>query len=263
MKPFFLAVIAALAMARPAAAHESARPALLVAAASDLRLALPALAAAHARHGGAHIETTFGSSGKLFAQIANGAPFDAFFSADASYARGLEAKGLATPGTRFAYGIGRIALWTGKDSGVDVARGLAALDDPRVTRIAIANPAHAPYGRAAEAALRHAGAWERAQPRLVLGENVSQAAQFATSGAAQVAFVPLSLLGSPGLREGRHWQVPPAWYPPLVQEAVALKRSRAGAATAAFFSFVRSPAGRRILATYGFQPAAAQPASGW
>ena len=250
---------AALVLAfAPATACAGEAAALRVAAASDLRDALTALAVAHKQAGGTRIETTFGSSGKLAAQIANGAPFDAFFSADASYTRDLEARGLVRHGSRFAYGVGRLALWTSAASGVDVSRGLAALDDPRVRRIAIANPAHAPYGRAAEAALRHAGAWEPARPRLVLGENASQAAQFATAGAAQVAFVPVALLTAPALRAGRHWLVPQAWHPPLVQEAVVLARAARPAAALAFFSFVRGPAGRRILAAHGFAPPPAQ-----
>lgn len=255
MKPFVLALLAVLTLGGAAAPP----PSLLVAAASDLREALPALAAAHAKAGGARVDTTFGSSGKLAAQIANGAPFDAFFSADAGYVADLEAKGLTAPGTRAAYGVGRLALWTAAGSGIPVEKGLAALDDPRAARIAIPNPKLAPYGRAAEAALRQAGAWDRVRPRLVLGENASQAAQFATSGAAQLAFVPHALLGAPGLRDGRSWMVPAAWHPALVQEAVVLKRAASVPAAKAFLAFVAGPEGRRILATYGFE--AARPAA--
>lgn len=247
----FVLALAALAASPTAAASPAPAPPLAIAAASDLREALPALAAAHLARGGAPVAPTFGSSGKLAAQIAQGAPYDAFFAADAGYVRDLEARGLTVPGSRFAYGVGRLALWA-PAGGVDVTRGMAALDDPRVARIAIANPAHAPYGRAAEAAMRHAGAWERAKGRLALGENASQAAQFATAGAAQVAFVPVALLGSPGLRAGRRWTVPAAWHPALIQEAVALRRSARAAEATAFFAFVRGPEGRKVLATYGF-----------
>jgi molybdate transport system substrate-binding protein len=248
------AMLALLLAAAPAAARGGPPPTLLVAAASDLRQALPELAAAHEKAGGAHVEATFGSSGKLFAQVVNGAPYDAYFGADAAYARKLEDEGHGVPGTRFAYGVGRLVMWAPK-GGVDVTRGWPALADPRVTRIALANPAHAPYGRAAEAALRHAGVYEAARPKLVLGENASQAAQFAASGAAQVGLVPLALVDAPGMAGGRRWVVPPASYPALVQEAVVLKRSKAQAEARAFFTFVRSPAGRKILAARGFAPA--------
>ena len=224
--------------------------ALLVAAASDTRGVMPKLAAAWEARGGTPVTTTFGSSGKLAAQIANGAPFDVFFSADAGYARQVEAAGLAAPGTRVKYATGRLMLWAAP--GLDVARGISLLDDPAVMRVAIANPAHAPYGRAAEQALRHARAWDRLQPKLVRGESASQAAQQATAGGAQAALLPRSFAGEPALAKGRTWVVPSAWHEPLAQEALVLKRDTPGAR--AFVAFVTGPAGRRILAANGFEP---------
>jgi molybdate transport system substrate-binding protein len=152
---------AALSMLLGMGASTSPTPPLRVAAASDLRQALPVLAADYQRRSGVSVEATFGSSGKLFAQIENGAPFDAYFSANAAFPRKLEASGLTVPGTRFPYAVGRLVLWTQRGSGVAVGKGLSVLTDARVTKVAIANPAHAPYGQAAVEALRHAGIYDR------------------------------------------------------------------------------------------------------
>src|SRR5206468_9754557 len=159
---------------------------LTVAAASDLQSALPAIASRFENATGQPVRLTFGSSGNFFAQIQNGAPFDLFLSADIDYPRRLASSGLAERGSLREYAVGRVVLWTRTDSGVDVKRGLAVLEDSRVRRIAIANPEHAPYGRAAVAALRHEGLYDRVRDKFVLGENISQAAQFADSGSADV-----------------------------------------------------------------------------
>lgn len=228
----------------------AASPPLAVAAASDLRHVLPQLAAAWEVRGGPRVVPTFGSSGKLAAQLANGAPFDLFFSADAAYARAVEAAGLAVPGSRVRYATGRLMLWAAPALGA--VTGFGVLDDARVARVAIANPLHAPYGRAAEQALRHAGAWERLQPKLVRAENASQAAQQATAGGAQAALLPRSFAGEPALKAGSTWLVPAGWHEPLAQEALVLKRDAPGARD--FLKFVTGPAGRQILAAEGFEP---------
>jgi molybdate transport system substrate-binding protein len=243
------ASLALLALA--AAPAQAASSPLAVAAASDLRNVLPKLAAAWETRGGPHVVPTFGSSGKLAAQIANGAPFDAFFSADAGYARGLEDAGLAAPGTRVRYATGRLLLWAAP--GLDPVQGFALLDDVRVKRVAIANPLHAPYGRAAEQALTHMKAWDRLQPKLVRAENASQAAQQATAGAVQAALLPRSFAHEPALAGGKTWLVPGAWHQPLVQEALVLKRSHPASGAREFLAFVVGPAGRRILAANGFE----------
>src|SRR5262249_39286305 len=148
------------------------------------------------------VRVTFGSSGNFFAQIQNGAPFDVFLSADIDYPKRLEAAGQAEPGTVYTYATGHIVLWTRKDSGIDVSRGLAVLADERVRRIAVANPQHAPHGRAAVAALRHEHLYDRIQSKLVFGENISQTAQFAQSGSSDVGMIALSLALGPSLKSG-------------------------------------------------------------
>lgn len=247
MKRILLALLAALMLSPPAAA---APPELAVAAASDLRQVLPKLGAAWAQAGGLRVVPSFGSSGKLAAQIANGAPFDAFFSADAGYAIAIEAQGLAVPGTRVRYATGRLALWTAATR--DPLKGFGLLDDPAVSRVAIANPLHAPYGRAAEQALRHEQAWDRLQPKLVRAENAAQAVQQAVAGAAQAALIPRSFLQEPALAAGRSWLVPAAWHQPLNQEALVLKRSAQATRARAFLAFVTGPVGRKLLADQGF-----------
>src|SRR5579884_3927669 len=176
------ATAAALALALVAAAGGRADAQdLRVAAASDLQAALPPIAAEFEKETGHHVALTFGSSGNFSTQIENGAPFDVFMSADVDYPKRLEQAGLAERGSLSEYATGRLVVWTRVDSGIDVTRGLAVLADVRVRRIAIANPAHAPFGRAAVAAIRHERLYDRVRAKFVLGENISQAAQFAAS----------------------------------------------------------------------------------
>ena len=172
-----------------------------VAAASDLTYAMNEIAANFEKATGCTVRLSLGSSGNFLTQIENGAPFDVFFSADIAYPKKLEAEGLAAPGSTYLYAIGKIVLWTRKDSRVDVGKGFAALRDPAVQKIAIANPAHAPYGRAAEEALRKAGVYDAVKDRLVLGENISQTAEFVESGNADAGIIALSLVLSPTMKD--------------------------------------------------------------
>lgn len=226
---------------------------LTIAAASDLQSALPAIASRFEKETGQPIRLTFGSSGNFFTQIQNGAPFDAFFSADIDYPKRLEATGTAEPGSLQQYAVGRIVLWTRSDSGIDVKRGLAALADARVRRIAIANPEHAPYGRAAVAALRHEGLYDRVRGKFVLGENISQAAQFADSGSADVGVIALALALSPALRKsGTYFEVPESWHPPIEQGAIVLASSRQKPLARQFIEYLKKPEIVRLLHSYGF-----------
>src|SRR5262249_40203079 len=150
---------------------------LTVAAASDLQSALPGIAADFEKQTGHKVVVSYGSSGNFFTQIQNGAPFDVFLSADIDYPRRLESAGLGERGTLTDYARGRIVLWTRRDSGIDISRGIEVLTDSRVRRIAIANPDHAPYGRAAVAALQATHIDDRVRDKLVKGENISQTAQ--------------------------------------------------------------------------------------
>ncbi len=203
---------------------------------------------------GTKVNVTYGSSGNFFSQLQNGAPFDLFFSADIEYPRKLEFAGLAEPGTLYEYAVGRIVIWTPADAKVDVAKqGWKTLLDPSVEKIAIANPEHAPYGRAAVAALQKAGIYESAKSKLVFGENISQAAQFVQSGNAQAGIVAMSLAISPPMRDGKRWEIPAEMHPALEQGAIVLKEARNKDAALAFLEFVKSPAGRATLTKYGFE----------
>src|ERR1700731_2148588 len=193
-------------------------PAVKVAAAADLKFAMAELASQFEKQSGAKLDITYGSSGNFLTQIQNGAPFDLFFSADSEYPKKLEAAGLTEPGTLREYAVGHMVIWTSRDSGIDAAKaGWQALLDQRVKKIAIANPEHAPYGRAALAALKKAGIYERVKDKLVYGENISQAAEFVQSGNAQEGLVALSLALSPTMRNGSRWEIPVDSYPPIKQ----------------------------------------------
>jgi molybdate transport system substrate-binding protein len=225
-----------------------------VAAASDLKFALDEIVRElQAAEPGLSVQPTYGSSGSFFAQIQGGAPFDVFLSADVEYTRRLTTDGLTVPGSEFVYGVGRIVLWVPRDSALDVGRGLALLRDPAVRKIAIANPRHAPYGRAAVAALEAAGLSLEVTPKLVLGENVAQAAQFVQSGAADAGIIALSLaLGAPMTAAGRYAEIPASSHPPLTQGGVILKSAQEPSAAARFRDFMTGPQGRAILKRHGF-----------
>jgi molybdate transport system substrate-binding protein len=222
-----------------------------IAAASDLNFAIKDIAGEFERSTGNQVRLTLGSSGNFYAQIVNGAPFEVFLSADTSYPRELQAAGRAGSEI-FVYGVGRIVLWTSNRSDIDVERlGMKALLQPSVRKIAIANPEHAPYGRAAVVAMQRAGVYDRVKDKLVLGENISQTAQFVQSGAADVGIVALSLaLSDPMRRAGRYWVVPADTYPRMEQGAVLLKG--ASPAARAFFEWLRTDQARKIFERYGF-----------
>ena len=233
-----------------------------VAAAADLQFAMKEIAAQFEKQSGAKVIVTYGSSGNFFAQLQNGAPFDLFFSADIDYPRKLEAAGLAEPGTLYEYAVGRIVIWAPGDAKLDVHKlGWKTLLEPIVQKISIANPEHAPYGRAAVAALLKAGIYEQVKAKLVYGENISQAAQFVQSGNAQAGIVALSLAVSPGMKDGKRWEIPAAMHAPIEQAAIVMKSAGNKQTPRAFLEFVKSDAGCATLAKYGFTFPAASTAS--
>jgi molybdate transport system substrate-binding protein len=226
-----------------------------VAAAADLKFALDEMTAAfRTQHPDITVQVSYGSSGNFFAQLANRAPFDIFFSADVDYPRQLVAQGFATKDTEFLYAVGRLVVWVPRASRLDLERlGIHALADPAVRKIAIANPKHAPYGRAAEAAMKTLGIYEAVQERLVYGENIAQTAQFVQTGAADIGVIALSLAVAPALKaEGRYWEVPLESYPRIEQGGVILAWALDRAAAHAFRAFVVEAQGRAILQRYGF-----------
>jgi len=175
-----------------------------------------------------------------------------FFSADALYPRQLVEGGAAEADSLIIYGQGHLVLWARAETGLHLAeRGFEALKDARVQKIAIANPAHAPYGRAAVAALRKAGLYEQVKAKLVFGENISQAAQFAESGNAQIGILALSLTYAESMKGGERWEIPAEDYPPLLQAAVIIKASKNKGAANALLQFVGGDEGRKILLKYG------------
>jgi molybdate transport system substrate-binding protein len=242
------AILALLALLGAACSHSAAPHKLSIAAASDLQFALADGARQfHQRHPQTTLAIDYGSSGNFYAQIRNGAPFDLFLSADLQYPRALVQDGVVRAGSVFVYANGRLAVWVPASSPFDPA---TALRDPAVRRIAIANPQHAPYGRAAEAALRHMGIYDSVAPKLVLGENISQTLQFVQSGAADAGIVALSLALAPTVRpQGRYWEVPLESYPKMEQGGVILKESTAARE---FRDWLLGPAGRCLLQQYGF-----------
>ncbi len=198
-------------------------------------------------HPGVELRPSYGSSGNFYSQIRNGAPFDAFLSADIEYPHRLLQAGIGVPDSLFVYGVGRIVVWVRTQSGIDPA---AAVRDPAVRRFAIANPAHAPYGRAADAALRSLGVYGQVERKLALGEDISQTFGFIESGAADAGIVALSLALSPTARAGgRYWEIPLDDYPRIEQAALLLKDSPIARA---FYDYLRGAAGRVILKKYGF-----------
>jgi molybdate transport system substrate-binding protein len=231
-----------------------AQEAPVVAAAADLQFALTDVAQAFKAETGREVRLTFGSSGNFYRQIRQGAPFQMFLSADEHFVLDLAAEGLTSDeGT--IYAVGRIVLVAPHDSPLkpdsDLADLKAGLADGRIRKFAIANPEHAPYGRRAEEALRHAGLWDSIREKLVLGENVSQAAQFAMSGSAQGGIVAYSLALAPSMAKlGTFALIPENWHRPLRQRMVLL--ANAGETARDFYAYMQSPDARAIMRRYGF-----------
>ena len=224
-----------------------------VAAAADMKIAAQEIASQFERKTGTKVDVTYGSSGSFFSQLQSGAPFDLFLSADAQYPKQLDSAGLGEPDTLSIYAIGRIAIWMPADAHVDLPRnGWSGLLDRSVQRIAIANPEHAPYGRAAVAALRKAGIYERVKAKLVFGENISQAAQFVQSGNAQAGILAMSLVVAAPMKSGKVWLIPLQCYAPIEQAGIVMKNAKNKGAAKSLLDFVKSSAGKEILARDGF-----------
>jgi molybdate transport system substrate-binding protein len=220
-----------------------------VAAASDLRFALDTLTQEfRAAHSNIDVRVAYGSSGNFFAQIRNQAPFDVFLSADVDYPRQLLGGGIGAPDSLFVYAVGRIVVWVPSSSSLDPA---TLLQSGSLRHLAIANPQHAPYGRAAEAALHSVGVYDRLKEKLVLGENITQTLEFVESGAADAGIVALSLAVAPPVRaQGRYWELPAGSYPKIEQGGLIVKDSPAARA---FAAWIRSAEGVRLLQQYGFE----------
>ncbi|MFN4191497.1 MAG: molybdate ABC transporter substrate-binding protein [Tabrizicola sp.] len=245
-----LGFLAPLSLSLPVAAEQPP----VIAAAADLQFAVTEIAAAFTAETGKEVRLSFGSTGNFATQIREGAPFQMFMAADQNFIARLNEEGL-TRDDGTLYAEGRIVLMAPHGSALkpdEAMDGLAAmLDDGKLTRFAIANPEHAPYGLRAMEALQHRGLWEKIQPRLVLGENVSQTAQFALSGNADGGIIALSLARAPEVAaRGEFALIPHDWHDPLLQRMVLLKD--AGPVAEEFYAYVQSPKAREIMVRYGF-----------
>ena len=224
---------------------------ITIAAAADLKFALDEIVSTFKKaHPGDTLEVIYGSSGKFHTQIQQGAPYDLYFSADIGFARELAKAGLAASEVK-PYAIGRIVLWS---NSLDASKlTLDSLADPKITRIAIANPKHAPYGKRAEEALRASGMWDKIEPKLVYGENIAHAAQFVQTGNAQVGIIALALAIYPELsRKGGYWLVPDTLHEPLEQGFIITQRAAGNALAKRFGDYMGDKAARAVMSKYGF-----------
>ena len=222
-----------------------------VAAAADLKFAMDEIVAAFKKASpGDEVDVIYGSSGKFHTQIQQGAPYDLFFSADIGFPRELAKAGFAASEVK-PYAFGRIVLWS---ASVDASKmTMESLTDPKIARIAIANPKHAPYGKRAEEALRTAGLWERVEPKLVYGENIAQASQYVQTGNAQIGIVALSLAVNPELaKRGGYWLIPDKLHEPLEQGYIITKRAKGNALAKRFADYMGSQSARAVMTKYGF-----------
>jgi molybdate transport system substrate-binding protein len=253
--------LAAAIVAAPMRASESPHPgSLSIAAAANLVYALDALDAEFSKTApDVKVTSATGASGNLVVQIGNGAPYDIFLSADLDFPRALVKAGQADGRTLTTFAIGRLAIWTTR-ADLEVSDVAAAVRSPRVRRLAIANVTTAPYGRAAREAMEQLGVWAEAQPKLVVGENISQTAQFVETGNADAGFVALSLVLSPKLKDKGRWaEVPKNLYGALEQGAVITAHGSKNAAAQDYIDFLKGPAARRILEAYGYGFPASNP----
>lgn len=244
IKPLLLA--SALLFAASAHAEK-----ITIAAAADLKFAMDEIVTTFKTANPAEeVSVVYGSSGTFNTQIQNGAPFDMFFSADISFPRELIKAGLAA-GEVKPYAVGRIVLWSATMDATKMT--LAGLTDPRITRIALANPKHAPYGKRAEEALRASGLWEKLESKFVYGENIAQTAQFVQTGNAQVGIVALSLaLNSELASKGGYWMIPETLHAPLEQGFVITRKAASSPLAKRFSDYMSSKPARAVMTKYGF-----------
>jgi len=222
-----------------------------IAVAANFAEAARQLADDYGRKSGHKIEISSASTGKLYAQIVNGAPFDVLLAADDTTPRKLVAEGLADGSTLHDYAIGRLVLWSRDPQ--RVKDGETLLRKGAIERLAIANPQLAPYGAAARDALHYVRRWEELKPKLVMGENVGQAAQFVVSGAAPLGLLPRSLvLEARKTTPGSGWDVPASWHAPIVQSAVLLTRGERNPAARGFLKYLQSPAAKKKIHGFGY-----------
>lgn len=196
------------------------------------------------------VKVSFGSTGKLYAQIEHGAPFEVFLAADSKRPKKAETEGLAVAGSRFTYAKGKLALWSPKAAAF--TDGEAFLKKGEFKRAAIANPKSAPYGLAAQQVMEHLGVWQTVQPKLVQGDSISQTFQFAATGNAEVGFVALSQVTAWKDSEGTKWEIPQDYYAPIEQQAVLLKKGAEKKAAMAFIEFLKGDEARKVITGYGY-----------
>lgn len=241
-----LLIISVLVLATPAHAEK-----ITIAAAADLKFAMDEIVASFKETNAEDdVEVIYGSSGKFHTQIRQGAPYDLYFSADIAFPRALAQAGLAASEVK-PYAFGRVVLWS---AGMDASKmTLESLLDEKVTRIAIANPRHAPYGKRAEEALRAARLWEKVEPKLVYGENIAHTAQFVQSGNAQVGIIALALAVNPELSgKGGYWLIPDELHEPLEQGFIITKRAAGNVLAQRFSDYMVSNPARAVMRKYGF-----------
>jgi molybdate transport system substrate-binding protein len=237
---------------------------ITVAAASDLKFAMDDIVATFKKgHPGTEVDVVYGSSGNFNTQIQQGAPYDLFFSADIGFPRELAKNGLAASEVK-PYAVGRIVLWSAT---LDASKmTLQNLADPKITKIAIANPKHAPYGKRAEEALRASGLWEKVEPKLVFGETIVQATQFVQTGNAQAGIIALSLVTNPELaKKGGYWLIPDTLHEPLEQGFIVTKHGEGSSLAKSFADYMNTVPVRAVMTKYGFVlpgEAATAPATG-
>lgn len=247
MKILF-ALLFCLTCLNPPAAHAER---ITIAAAADLKFAMDEIISGfNKEHPGHGVHVTYGSSGKFHTQIRQGAPFDLFFSADISYPRELAKMGMAASEVR-PYAFGRIVIWS---NSMDASKmTLASLGDPRITRIAVANPRHAPYGKRTEEALKASGLWDKAHSKLVFGENIAHAAQFVQTGNAQVGIIALSLALNPELaRQGGYYLIPDNLHSPLEQGYIITRAGAGKPLAGRFAEYMGSKKARAVMTRHGF-----------
>jgi molybdate transport system substrate-binding protein len=248
VKTILLCILTLAASIVSPAVAQPKQPMLTVYGAADLTFAFREIAALFEKGTGTKVVLVLGSTGNLAKQIEHGAPADVFFAANASFVDDLQSKGAVIPETRQLYAQGRIVLAVPRDSKLSIQR-LEDLLRPDVKRVAIANPEHAPYGRAAQQALQTARVWDALKPRLVYGENIRHTLQFIETGAVEAGIVALSVADTPAIR---HVPIDPSLHAPLNQIAAVVKRSTRPELALGFLQFVNGPEGRAIMKRYGF-----------